>query len=127
MGFLSSLKCKMGNHQWGPLRYWTHSKDPQCTQYRDCLSCGKREEFQVGNHEWTDWVVSGGSPCQRERVCSRCGMRDSLPQHDYEKVSTRWDGTNYLDVLKCKHCGRYGERTAVHNHQDDLRDEWGMN
>ena len=126
-GIVNSLKCKMGNHQWSPLRYQRLFKDSQCVQVRDCQSCGLRETIPLGPHEWSGWEWSAGDPCHQERSCKRCGSREVLPYHDFEKVSTRFDGSGYLDVLRCKRCGRFEEQPYTPDHQQELRDEWGMN
>lgn len=127
MGFLDSLKCKMGNHQWGPLRYHMFYKDSDCVQVRDCKICGLRETIRLGKHEWAGWEWRAGDLCHQERKCMRCGASDTLPTHDFEKVGSRFDGSDYLDVVRCKRCGRYEEQPYTPGHQQGLPDEWDMN
>ena len=136
MGIIQSLKCKLGDHDWGAWEFQTRFKDSECTQARVCRACGRRESTQLGRHTWGGWSWSAADSCQQERSCTRCGQRDTLTMHAWQKVVDPPVPPYRMQKIlsaRCQRCGRISYDELVLSqfqedpHQQDLRDEWGMN
>lgn len=90
------------NHKWSD---WVVTIQPGCVdssgeEQRRCSSCGDTEERTIQpypSHDWSEWTITEKSTCGdygwMERVCKRCGEKDSdfAPLDPSNHVLSEWE------------------------------------
>jgi hypothetical protein len=118
MGFLQSVKCATGFHDWSD---WSSKSYNDCSQTRDCKVSGCRGHESRNNHDWTDFEFTDNDSCDKSRYCRDCSKVQNLA-----KVQHQWSDNDWEYEDESSRCDQTRECSRCHERETRLRHLWGV-